>query len=337
MENIDETKFDETKMKPVRDIKIDGSASASVNELVKQFYEAGGYTAKHLAVGVNIIEEMVKDKDCLRFFSFPSCINATGTRGVVKDFVRRRMFDIVITACGTLDHDIARVYRDYYHGSFMMDDRELRDKGINRIGNVLAPNDSYGVILEEKIRQFLEKIYAKLTDEQKKKGISTHELIWEFGRMIDEDPKAQDKKEESIVYWCWKNKIPMIVPGITDGSVGYQIWQFSQDHDLKIDLMADETLLSDKVWNAKRSGALIIGGGISKHHVIWWNLFKEGGLDYAVYISTAVEWDGSLSGAQPREAVSWGKIGKDAKFVNVEGDATVLLPIVYAALDERLK
>jgi len=138
------------------------------------------------------------------------------------------------------------------------------------------------------------------------------------------------------VWWAWKNKIPIIVPAPTDGSVGYQVWQFAQNHDFKIDLMADETFLSDKVWNAKKSGALIIGGGTSKHHVIWWNQFKEGGLDYAVYISTAVEWDGSLSGAQPREAVSWGKIGKDAKFVNIEGDATVLLPIVYAALNERL-
>lgn len=314
--------------KPVKDIKIDGTTSA--NELIKNFYEAGGFTAKKLAVGVNIIEEMIKDRDCLRFFSFPSCINATGTRGVVKDFIRRRMFDVIITACGTLDHDIARVYRDYYHGSFMMDDRELRDKGINRIGNVLTPNDSYGVILEEKIMQFLKKIV------EKKKEISTHELVWEFGRLIDEDPEAQERKEESIVYWCWKNNIPMIVPGITDGSVGYQIWQFSQDNDFKVDLMADEKLLSDKVWQAKKSGALIIGGGISKHHVIWWNQFKQGGLDYAVYISTAVEWDGSLSGARPREAVSWGKIGKDAKFVNIEGDATVLLPIVYAALGERL-
>jgi deoxyhypusine synthase len=34
--------------------------------------------------------------------------------------------------------------------------------------------------------------------------------------------------------------------------------------------------------------------------------------------------------------VSWEKIGKAAKFANVEGDATVLLPIVYAALDGRL-
>jgi deoxyhypusine synthase len=286
-------------------------------------------------VGTDIVEEMVKDKDCLRFFSFPSCINSTGTRGVVKDFIRDRMFDIVITASGTLDHDIARIYRDYYHGHFLMDDAELRELGINRIGNVLAPNESYGDILEQKVLGFLKEVHNGMTPEQKKKGISTHELIWEFGRLIDKDPEAQ-KKKESIVWWSWKNKIPIIVPAPTDGSVGYQVWQFSQDSDMRIDLMADETYLSDQVWNAKKSGALIIGGGTSKHHVIWWNQFKEGGLDYAVYISSAVEWDGSLSGARPREAVSWGKVGKKAKFVNVEGDATVLLPLVYAALKERM-
>ena len=59
------------------------------------------------------------------------------------------------------------------------------------------------------------------------------------------------------------------------------------------------------------------------------------GLDYAVYISTAVEWDGSLSGARPREAVSWGKINEKAKFTIVEEDATVVLPLVFASLLER--
>jgi len=319
-------------MKPdaesVKDISLDGKTN--VNELIAQFRAAGGFTAKKLAVGIDIVENMIKDKDCLRFFSFPACIVATGTRGVIKDMIRKKFFDVVITTCGTLDHDIARVYKDYFHGSFMMDDRELREKGINRLGNVLVPNESYGVILEKKIMEFLERIA------EKKKEISTHELVWEFGRLIDEDPEAQARKEQSIVYWCWKNKIPMIVPGPTDGSVGYQIWQFAQNKDFKLNLLADEQLLSDKNWKAKKSGALIIGGGISKHHVIWWSQFKEGGLDYAVYVSTAVEWDGSLSGARPREAVSWGKIGKEAKFVNIEADATIALPIIYAALNERM-
>ena len=70
-------------------------------------------------------------------------------------------------------------------------------------------------------------------------------------------------------------------------------------------------------------------GGISKHHVIWFNQFRNG-LDYAVQVSTAVEYDGSLSGAQTREAISWGKVKEDASHITVEGDVTVLLPLVIA-------
>lgn len=326
-------------MKPktdaVRDISFKDGKPANADDVVKQFYAAGGFTAKKLGVAVDIVERMLKDKDCLKFFSFPACINATGTRGVVKDMIRRKWFDVIMGTCGTLDHDIARIYENYYHGDFMMDDRELLDKGISRLGNVLVPTESYGIILEDKFKEFLPKIFASFSDEQKKKGISTHELIWKIGELIDKDPKAQKHKEESIVYWLWKNQIPMVVPGPTDGSVGYQIWQYAQDHDFRLNLMPDETLLINNAWDAKKTGALIIGGGISKHHTIWHQQWR-GGLEYAVYISTAVEWDGSLSGAQPREAISWKKISKTAKFVNVEEDATIALPLIYAALNERL-
>jgi deoxyhypusine synthase len=56
------------------------------------------------------------------------------------------------------------------------------------------------------------------------------------------------------------------------------------------------------------------------------------GLDYVVYISTAVEYDGSLSGARPREAVSWGKVKPSAKSVYVYADATLVLPILLKSL-----
>ncbi|MEM4057270.1 MAG: deoxyhypusine synthase family protein, partial [Thermoplasmata archaeon] len=78
------------------------------------------------------------------------------------------------------------------------------------------------------------------------------------------------------------------------------------------------------------------GGGISKHHTIWWNQFK-GGLDYAVYITTAEEYDGSLSGARLREAVSWGKIKAKAKYITVEGDATIILPILIGSIISKLR
>jgi deoxyhypusine synthase len=306
-------------MRVVKDFRLKGKVS--VDELVRQMKEGGGFVAKELGLAVDMLEEMIREKDCLKFLSFPACIVATGTRGIIKDMIRRKWFDVVITTCGTLDHDIARSYKDYYHGSFLMDDRELHRKGINRLGNVLVPNESYGIVIEEKMQLWLKDMLAEGKNE-----LATYELCWEIGKRID--------SKNSILYWCWKNGVYTIVPGITDGAVGYQVWMFSQRHDFKIDVMEDEKLLSDLMWNAKKTGALIVGGGISKHHVIWWAQFAKG-LDSAVYITTAQEYDGSLSGARPREAISWGKIKEKAKHVTVETDATVVLPIVYAALLER--
>jgi len=110
---------------------------------------------------------------------------------------------------------------------------------------------------------------------------------------------------------------------------------FSQDKDFKIDVLKDEQLLNDRVWEAEKTGAFIVGGGISKHHTIWWNQFR-GGLDYVVYLTTAIELDGSLSGATPREAVSWGKIKEKAEKVLVWGEATSILPLMISALSKRI-
>jgi deoxyhypusine synthase len=306
---------------PVKDYEF--GKSLTVNELVGQMDAAWGFTAGKLATGVNILEDMINSKGCVKFLSFPADICATGTRGVIKELVKRKMVDIIITTCGTLDHDIARCYRDYYKGSFVMNDSKLHQEGVNRLGNVLVPNDSYGIVIEKQIISMLETLYK-----EGKKEFSTAELCREIGlRCCNED---------SILYWAAKNNIPIFVPGITDGSVGYQLWFFSQDHkDFRINLLKDEDDLNNIVFDAKKSGALIVGGGISKHHTIWWNQFKDG-LDYVVYISTAVEWDGSLSGARPREAVSWGKISEKAERVMIEGDATMIMPIMMNALIERL-
>ena len=298
------------------------SEKMSVDELVLQMEKAWGFTAGKLATGVNILERMIKMHDCVKFLSFTGNLVATGTRGALKELVKRNLADVIITACGTLDHDIARCWRNYYRGSFVMNDAGLHEKKINRLGNVLVPNDSYGTIIEEKMQSLLQTLWQENITE-----VSTSQLCREIGKRIC--------NESSILYWAAKNKIPVYVPGITDGAVGYQTWLFSQDHDFKLNLLKDSGEISDIVFTAKKSGALIVGGGISKHHTIWWNQFKDG-LDYVVYVSTADEWDGSLSGARPREAVSWGKISRKAKRVMVEGDASVILPIMISALIARL-
>jgi deoxyhypusine synthase len=311
------------KMEPIKDLNVNGK---SVNELVSGMFDAGGFSAKNLAIGVDILESMEKDK-CTKFLSFPACIIATGTRGVIKDLVKDKLFDVVVTTCGTLDHDLARLWKDYYQGDFMLDDKKLHKKGLNRLGNILIPNDSYGIILENKLQPIIAELYKE------KKEWSGIDLIWKVGEKLAKEKNC----EESIIYWCYKNKIPVSVPGIFDGAFGSQLWLFWQQHrDFKINLFQDEQKLSDIVFDAKKAGALMIGGGISKHHTIWWNQFRDG-LDYAVYITTAFEYDGSLSGARVREAISWGKVKEEAKHVTVDGDATILLPFMASALMERLE
>ncbi len=304
-------------MKKVKDMKV----SEDVDSLVRGMYESGGFTAKKLAEGVDILERMVKEKAKI-FLSFPACIISTGVRGVIKDLVKEKIADVVITTCGTLDHDIARSFKDYYHGSFQMDDIELKKKEINRLGNIIFPNEHHGIIIEEKVQPFLEDLWK-----EGKKELSSKELVWEFGKRL--------KNEDSIMYWAFRNRIPVFIPGITDGAFGSQIWMFSQDHDFRVNVLKDEKDLADIVYSSKKTGGLIIGGGISKHHTIFWNQFR-GGLDYAVYITTAPEWDGSLSGAQTREAITWGKINERGKHVTIEGDATVILPVMIASLMKRL-
>jgi len=296
-------------------------AGMTVAELLRQMKEAWGFTAVKIARGVETLKMMIEDKECVKFLSFPACIVATGTRGVLREMVKRRLVDVIITTCGTLDHDLARSWKKYYRGSFNMDDIELHRKGVNRLGNVLVPNESYGLIIEKKMQEMLSALW-----EEGVREVSSRELCWEMGRRICSG--------DSILYWAAKNSIPVYVPGLTDGAVGYQIWLFSQDHKFRINILRDEQELSDLIFESEKTGALIVGGGISKHHVIWWNQFK-GGLDYAVYITTAVEWDGSLSGARLREAISWGKLKETASRVTIEGDATVILPLMVASLLDK--
>ena len=308
----------------VRDIHV--KKEMNTDELIKELYYAGGFTAKNVSLGVDILEKMYKDKNCFKFLSFPACICATGCRGVIKDLIERKIFDAVITTTGTLDHDIARIWKDYYHGTFVADDKALHKKEIFRLGNIFIPLECYGTILEKKISPMIKDIFKN------RPSCSTKDFIWEIGKRLEKEKK----RDESIVYWTWKNKIPIYVPGITDGAIGLHLWSYYQEHkDLTIDLFKDEQELSDIVFEAKKTGALIIGGGISKHHTLWWNQFK-GGLDYAIYITTAVEYDGSLSGAQTREAVSWGKIKESADSVTINGDATVFLPLMFSSLIERI-
>jgi len=269
---------------------------------------------------------MLADREMTLFLSFPADIVATGTRGVLASLVRGGYVDAVVTTCGTLDHDVARSFRPYYHGAWDLDDADLHRRKLYRLGNLVIPQANYGRVVEQRTQAVLRRLWREGV-----RSLSGCRLARALGEAIPATATT------SILRAAYERDVPVFVPGITDGAVGSQLWLFWQDHRaLSLDLLSDEQALSDLVYGAKRSGAVMLGGGISKHHTIWWNQFRDG-LDAAVYITTAVEWDGSLSGARTREAVSWGKVKASAPHTTVEGDVTVLFPLMVGAALERLR
>ena len=307
--------------KPVEDISI--NEDTPIEKIFEQMSKSGGFESRNLAESLDILTTMIKDDSCQKFLSFVAAIISTGLRGIVKDMLKNKWFNVVITTCGALDHDIARHFSNYNEGSFTLDDVMLTKENIHRLGNILVPMDSYGPLIEEKMQSFLEEEYNKGTRE-----MSTEDICKMIGSHLGED---------SFLYWASKNDIKVIVPGIVDGAVGSQIWMFTQKHaDFKLNITKDADTLSGIIFKAKKSGALMLGGGISKHHTLWWNQYRDG-LDFAVYITTAQEFDGSSSGALVREAISWGKVTQNAKQTTIHAEITTALPFLYSALLSKLK
>lgn len=292
-----------------------------MREVVELYRRIGGFQALHVAEAYDVLKEALQEAD-LRFFSFTGNLVATGLREVIAETVKRRLFNVVVTTAGALDHDIAKALgAKYMPGSFDLDDVELARKGFHRLGNVVISKEEYGPLVERFVLSFCERLWGR--------SVATYELAYELGREMPED---------SILGAAARAGVKIFVPGITDGAVGTALLTCNDLARTKrggskvlVDVLKDEETLRELVYNSKKLAALIVGGGISKHHVIWWAQFR-GGLDYVVYISTAVEYDGSLSGARPREAVSWGKVKPSAKSVYVYADATLVLPILLKSL-----
>lgn len=309
------------RRKPKGEEVKDYSASlSSFRDLIERLGGGGGFQAREVCKGLDILIGMEEDQDCTKFLSFTANLVATGLRGVIAEAIRNGLVNAVITTGGTADHDIARALGGKYHlGTFFDDDARLHERDLHRLGNIVVPLVSYGPIIEKFVRKMVDEIGNG-------KSFSPSELLAEAGRRLDD--------ENSILRIASLKGVPIVSPGIVDSAFGTALMYGYQKGKLHLDVLKDMKLMSDKVFERKRTGAMILGGGISKHHVLWWNQFKEG-LDYVLAITTGTEFDGSLTGARISEAISWGKVKPNASISNIIGDATVIFPLLLAAYYEK--
>lgn len=263
-------------------------------------------------------DEFIKRRShCTIFLGYTSNMVSSGIREIIRFLVQHKLVDCLVTTAGGVEEDFIKCLAPTYIGSFYLNDRELREKGLNRTGNLLVPNDNY-CLFEDWL---MPKLDAMLVEQQEKGTLWTpSKMIAKLGEEIDH--------EDSIYYWAAKNKIPVFCPALTDGSLGDMMFFHSfKNPGLVLDIVADVKRLNRIALKAVNSGMIIVGGGVIKHHICNANLMRNGA-DYAVFINTSSEFDGSDSGARPEEAISWGKIRKNANPVKVCADATLVFPLL---------
>ena len=311
-------------------------------EAILNSYMATGIQASQLAMAMDEINKMLdwsladepvaSDEDddlkslevrsnvrCRVWLSYTSNMISSGCREYIKYLVKHKMVQVLVTTAGGIEEDFVKCLTNHHLGSFSTPGKEMRAKGLNRIGNMVVPNDNY-CDFEDWLSPILDQMY----DEQVQNG-----MVWTPSKIINRLGK-EINNEDSVYYWCWKNDIPVFCPALTDGSLGDMLYFHTYKREgFTIDIVRDIRAINDIAIKSRRAGAIIIGGSVPKHHCLNANLMRNG-VDYSVYINTGQAFDASDSGATPDEAVSWGKIKYGSNPVKVSTEATLVFPLIVA-------
>jgi len=321
----------ESSTEGIKELPITGPWLENVDSLeeIINYYERIGFQATHLGKAIEIWKKVEKKREngeeVRVFLGYTSNIISSGVREIIAYLVKHKKVDVIVTTAGGIEEDFIKALKPFILGDWSVNDAEMRQKGINRIGNIFVPNDRY-----VEFEKYMIPFFERLLEIERREGrpLTASEVIYKLGRYMDE--KLGKEKEKSVIYWAYKNNIPIFCPALTDGSFGDMLYFFKEergDRELIIDIANDIVKLNNLAITAKETASIILGGSLPKHAIINANLFR-GGTDYAIYITTAIPWDGSLSGAPPSEGVSWGKIKAKADYVEIWADTTLVFPIL---------
>ena len=280
-----------------------------------------GFQSIELANATRTIVKMKKSGAKI-YFTFTSNMVTSGLRGFFAQLIKLGMCDVIVTTVGGIEEDIMKSLGEKFDiGDFSSDDVALYEKGVNRVGNLFISNESYAKF-EDWMMPVLDKLYNE------KPRWAPSEMFREIGKGIND--------ENSILGSAAKAGVPIFCPAITDGSFGFHLFMYQQDHkDFVVDVVQDFKNILFSSNQDEKKGLISLGGSISKHHAILACLLN-GGLDYAVYMTTARHTSGSMSGATTKEAKSWGKIKDDSDAATVIGDVTITFPLTMMSVLEKL-
>jgi len=327
-----------------RIVPIDIEKINGISDLLRGF-NATSFQSRNLARCVEIYVDMLKDPDDPTIFlGLAGAMIPAGMKKVISVMIRRGMVDVIVTTGANAYHDLVEAL-GYYHykGSPHVDDKKLYNLGIDRIYDTFASEKEYREV-DDRIAALADELMIKNPELS---AISSRRFMEELGKLIDKEGVNEEKKD-SFIWNAWQHEVPIFVPALCDSSIGIALTKhhiLSRKKGLKplmIDHLKDNYEIYRIKKSSKKTGVIYIGGGVPKNY-IQQTAYLEGilegtprGHDYGFQITTdRPEW-GGLSGCTFKEAVSWGKVKSDKKFVTCYCDATIALPLIVRAVLERL-
>jgi len=290
-------------------------------------YQNMGFQGSNLGMAINILKKMIEEKKNGKlslWMSFTGNMISSGNREIITYLVKNKLVDGITTTAASLEEDIIKCIKPFHLGTFDIKGEFLLDESIGRIGNILAPMDRY-LYFERFFNDFFKKLLKEFN------GIPcTYEVAREMGKYIKKHKLTMKNHKQSFLYWAAKNNVPVFCPGITDGAMGDLTTFFKRKNPkFAIDVTKDNYELTKILQNTNKAGCIVLGGGIAKHFLLNSAIFREG-FEYSIYITTANEYDGSDSGGNQEEAISWAKIKPNAQRVKIVADATLIFPLLVA-------
>lgn len=296
-----------------------------------------GFQGKKLGEAVDVWMEMIKEKGLTIFLGYAGSLSTTGQWKIINWLIENRFVDVVVSTGANISEDILDAMgHGYWQGSHQVDDAKLLEYKIDRFYDVYADELKYRE-MESLIANFMREVNPDY-------NYSSAEFLHLLGK------KLSEMKFKSITATAFENKIPIFSPAIVDSGYGIAYMlnkKLSGNHfKISIDQMKDFEQIVEIKSRSENSGVIYIGGGVPKDFIqlttVARSLTESRKYEriyphkYAIQITTDSPQWGGLSGCTFEEAISWGKEDPRGKNVVCYCDATIALPIIVHALNEKM-
>ncbi len=324
---------------------LDLSKVRTVDDLVRAMGKTA-FTGRQVGQAADVLETMARDKDCFVVMTLAGAMTVAKQGLIVADLIEQGIVNALVSTGALMAHGLVEAAgKSHFVYDAKMNDVELYEAGYNRVYDTLEPETNLN---------FVESIVAGILDHwDADEVMCSYKLNREIGRYLHENVPGR-----GILKSAYEKNVPVFVPAFTDSELGLDIALHNRKRAkqnrplLRFDPFLDLDHFTETLLPQTRLGLFTIGGGVPRN---WSQQFgpyielrhRRGGEDlplkryhYGLRICPEPAFWGGLSGSPYSEAISWGKFvppAEGGKFGEVFLDATVGLPLIVAAVLERLQ